>query len=112
MHQSPNNKRYVGVTTTTLKQRWKNGLGYMDNIKFYTDILHYGWDEINHYIIAIVDDEVEARNIESCFIQYYKTDTCKNGYNRVSGSLVYQYDDNIIHNTNLKQVDSSGNELT
>lgn len=112
MHQSPNNKRYVGITTTTLKQRWKNGLGYMDNIKFYTDILHYGWEEINHYIVAIVDNESKARNIESCFIQYYKTDTCKNGYNRVTGSLVYQYDDNIIHNTNLIQVDGSGNELT
>ena len=31
MHISPNNKKYIGITCQSLKNRWRNGEGYKNN---------------------------------------------------------------------------------
>lgn len=111
MHESPNNKRYVGVTTTALNLRWKGGLGYVGNLPFYTDILHFGWDDIKHYIIAITSSEEEARKIEHLFIHNYSSDTTEFGYNRASSSSKYDNNCISIGSYTLVEVDGSGNEL-
>lgn len=111
MHESPNGKRYIGVTTTALNLRWKGGLGYVGNLPFYTDILHFGWDDIRHYVITTTTSEEEARNIEHSLIQEYHSDTTGSGYNRTSSSSKYKYIPELIGSLELIEVDGSGNEL-
>ena len=48
MHTSPNNKRYIGITSyTNPKRRWKGGYGYHKNDYFYRAIQKYGWIILN-----------------------------------------------------------------
>lgn len=82
MHQCPNQKRYVGITSTSLQSRWKGGIGYVDNKPFYADIQKYGWENIRHYRIAIVQNERLAKDIETFYIQKYDTISEDKGYNR------------------------------
>lgn len=111
MHKSPNNKKYVGITSTTLDQRWQNGLGYRYNQSFYSDIQRYGWDNIKHYKILTTSDEQLAREVESCLIQQYKTYQKNNGYNRVTGSVIHEYKSSICNDLTFTEVDGKGTTL-
>ena len=111
MHKSPNNKKYVGITSTTLDQRWQNGLGYRCNQSFYSDIQRYGWDNIKHYKILTTSDEQLAREVESCLIQQYKTYQKNNGYNRVTGSVIHEYKSSICNDLTFTEVDGKGTTL-
>lgn len=111
MHQAPNNKCYIGTTTTSLNMRWKNGAGYADNKSFYLDILKYGWNNINHYYITSTTDEELAKKIEYCLIQKYESYNPEYGYNRVFGDSKYQYDDSLLSSLSYMEVDSCGNDL-
>lgn len=43
MHKSPSGKVYIGITGSSLKQRWrKNGSGYSTQRLFYRAIQKYG----------------------------------------------------------------------
>lgn len=112
MHQCPNKKRYIGMTSTSLYKRWKNGTGYIDNQPFFADIQKYGWENIKHYKIAIVQDKNLAKDIESYYIQKYKTSLKENGYNRISGKLAYRYDESIVDQYTPVEVDKTGHRLT
>jgi len=90
MHESPNGKRYVGTTTTTLSHRWKQGLGYDKNSKFWSDITEFGWDNIKHYYIASVESLELAKTIESLYIRKYQTTDDSKGYNRSIGELLVE----------------------
>lgn len=111
MHQCPNQKGYVGMTSTSLYDRWRNGDGYVHNESFYSDIKKYGWDNIKHYKIAVVQDRELAKDIESFLIQKYKTSTNKNGYNRVSGKLVHKYDESAMNQYAPIEVDGNGRDV-
>lgn len=52
VHITPNNKRYVGITSTKVEKRWVNGNGYKSQKYFYRAIEKYGWDNIQHEIIT------------------------------------------------------------
>lgn len=52
MHKFPNNKVYIGVTGKSLYERFrKDGKGYKNQM-VYRAIEKYGWDNIQHIIIA------------------------------------------------------------
>lgn len=51
LHRCPNGKCYVGMTSQSMNQRWRNGLGYKNNKDFYPDIEKYGWENIEHIIL-------------------------------------------------------------
>lgn len=85
MHILPNNKRYIGITKQTLEERFKNSLGYETQKLFWRAIQKYGWDNIQHIIIAEGLSHDDACDLEVKYIAKYKTNNPKYGYNRTSG---------------------------
>ena len=61
-----NNKIYIGITKygNHPKKRWKNGLGYEYNEKFFSDIIKYGWNNFSHEILDKDLDLIEASILE------------------------------------------------
>lgn len=84
MHIVPNGKRYIGQTCCTPNRRWQNGYGYVGQM-FYRAIQKYGWDNIEHVIIADNLTSDEADLIEQQYIMMYKTTDKLNGYNLENG---------------------------
>lgn len=85
MHISPSGKRYIGITSSSVKDRWKNGLGYKTQL-FYRAIQKYGWDNIEHIILAEGLTMQEAEIMEKKLIAQYNTKT-PYGYNLSDGGL-------------------------
>lgn len=87
MHTCPNGKRYIGITGKKPLVRWgKNGIGYKAHNKhFYSAILKYGWDNIEHCIIASDVSKECACEIEKSLIKEYKTNNREFGYNKSTG---------------------------
>ncbi len=71
IHTVPNMMCYVGLSKNP-KQRWNNGEGYKDNSRFYEDIKKYGWNNIEHEIVARTHYGWIARNIEKDLISKFK----------------------------------------
>lgn len=80
-----NNKKYIGMTSQSLKQRWRNGKGYKTNIAFSNAISKYGWNNFDHDILAKNLNKKQAEKLEMFFIRFYKTQNKKYGYNIESG---------------------------
>lgn len=80
IHKFPNNKVYIGMTSNALK-RWNNGLGYQNNERMFNDILTYGWNNIEHKIIAENLTYNEALKIEKDKIKEYESYNKEKGYN-------------------------------
>lgn len=81
MHTTPSNKRYIGLTGQNVKDRWrKDGHGYKNQI-FYRAISKYGWNNIEHRIIAKNLTMEVACILEQAFIKLYDTTNPEHGYN-------------------------------
>lgn len=96
VHTSPSGKRYVGQTGTKPEKRWgKNGANYLKkerngeymHIAFARAILKYGWDNIEHEIIASNLTKEEADNFEKLLIEKLNTKNRNYGYNLKDGGL-------------------------
>ena len=85
MHISPSNKRYIGITSQRPERRWQNGKHYNTQIYFYRAIQKYGWDNIQHVIIARGLTEDEAKWLEIEMIKALQTNTYGKGYNATEG---------------------------
>lgn len=85
MHVTPNNKYYVGITKQQVNERWKNRLGYASQKLFWRAIQKYGWDNIEHIIIAEHLNHDDACKLEVELIAKYQSNNPKYGYNRTSG---------------------------
>ena len=84
MHICPDNKKYIGITSLIPEDRWKNGNGYFEQY-FYKAIKKYGWDNIQHIILADGLTEDEAYEMEEYYIHKHKTLYAKHGYNITFG---------------------------
>ena len=74
VHTSPNNKKYIGITSMNPpERRWKNGAGYSHNLYFSNAIKKYGWDGFSHDIIASNLTKDEAENFEKILILKLKS---------------------------------------
>lgn len=71
-HISPSGKVYVGITCKKPEARWENGAGYPKCKMFYRAILKYGWNNIEHKIIATGLGEYTAKNMEKDLIAFNK----------------------------------------
>lgn len=47
----PTGKVYIGCTTQSVDDRWKNGCGYSGSTHFNRAIKKYGWENISHEIL-------------------------------------------------------------
>lgn len=79
-------KYYVGITSRHPKIRWMNGLGYKTQM-FYRAIEKYGWNNIEHKIIASDLSQTEAEELEKEIILYLKSNQPEYGYNIASGGM-------------------------
>lgn len=85
-HCSPSRKKYIGITSLTLNNRWRlYGYGYHKQV-FYNAILKYGWDSIIHCVFYQGINKEEAEFFEKELIKFF--DSKNNGYNCADGGEV------------------------
>lgn len=92
-HLFPNNKIYIGVTSRSLAQRWRNGKAYLlknkkgcfNQPRIANAILKYGWNNIIHSVIAVAETKELAEELEKKYIAFYSSDDIQFGYNIQSG---------------------------
>ena len=79
-------KYYVGITSRPVEKRWRWGWGYY-NQPFFRVVKKYGWDNIEHYIIAEHLTEDEAKEFEKILINKLDSNinNGKHGYNITDG---------------------------
>ena len=81
-HVFPNGKSYIGISKDAEK-RWRNGKGYETQQKMQRAIVKYGWDNVQHIILADRLTKELAMQLEKHYIAEY--DSIKNGYNATIG---------------------------
>ena len=86
MHKTPNNKVYIGVTCHSVLHRWhSDGSGYKTQTLFWRAIQKYGWNNIEHIIIAENLTKEDAYKMETVLIAQYKSNNSEFGYNTSLG---------------------------
>ena len=80
-----NKKKYIGITSMSVKERWRNGYGYSDKLPIGRAIRKYGWNEFMHEILCENLSEGDAKNIEIELIKRLHTQNPKYGYNICAG---------------------------
>lgn len=81
MHISPSNKKYVGITSQDVKDRWKQGSSYKGCIAFQNAINTYKWDNFEHKVLYSGLTEQEAKDIEIKLIEEMDLRNPSKGYN-------------------------------
>ena len=102
MHKNKyNNKVYIGMTCLNPSNRWANGRGYSGNKEFYEDILKYGWNNIEHIIIASNLTKEEAQQMEIKLIAENKN----NCYNKTKGgeNTIVKYNNQEEYEEHIKE---------
>lgn len=85
MHKTPSNKVYIGITSQKPEKRWQS-LKY--NSYFIKAIKKYGWDNIEHIILAENLSKEDACKMEQDLIAQYKSNDRDYGYNITCGGNV------------------------
>lgn len=86
IHVFPNKKIYVGITGQKVKDRWRvNGNGYKPQKLVYRAIKKYGWENIEHIIIAENLTISAAGELEKKIIKKYNATNPQFGYNQSTG---------------------------
>lgn len=81
-HTTPSGKVYIGITMQTPAKRWgRDGSGYKNNHHFLSAIQKYGWDNIQHEIVAEGLGQKDAEQLEIELIAKYKATDKAHGYN-------------------------------
>lgn len=84
VHECPNGKRYVGITSNSPERRWGNGSGYSTQL-FGKAVKKYGWENIQHSVFASDLSESDAKSLEMDLIRMFQTDDRRYGYNITAG---------------------------
>lgn len=88
-HLFPNGKRYIGITRNSLTKRFGGrGNHYKTCILVDRAINKYGWENIEHIVLDTADTKENAEEKERHYIQEYKTNDPKYGYNVLPGGDV------------------------
>lgn len=81
LHICPNGKRYYGSTKQSVNNRWRSGKAYKFNRYFTDDINKYGWNNIQHIIIAKGLSKNEALWLEEELTREWKNSNPDKSYN-------------------------------
>ena len=83
-HIFPNGKSYIGITCAKpYSRRWRGGTSYRNQPKMWRAICKYGWENIDHVILAKGLTKELAYTVEREMI--IKFDSIANGYNISQG---------------------------
>lgn len=75
-------KYYVGITSLEdANLRWRSGHGYKKNVHFWRAIEKYGWNNLQHDVVAENLTFKEASNFEKTLIEKLKSNDYHHGYN-------------------------------
>ena len=86
MHTFPNGKVYIGITSQETERRWRSdGYGYNKQGLIFNAICKYGWDNVDHKILACVAEKEEAEMLEKHYIKKYRANDRRYGYNIKEG---------------------------
>lgn len=99
-------KRYIGATRKSLDARWNHGRGYMQQKCFWEAIQRYGWDNIEHKLVADNLTAKEAGELEQSLIMEYKTNIKDYGFNMSSGGETLLPKGSTKLNDELKKIRS------
>lgn len=73
-HKSPSGKYYIGQTSDPIKKRWGvDGKRYISCTLFYKAICKYGWNNIEHSVLATNLSKEDADKLEIWLIAKYKS---------------------------------------
>lgn len=78
-HITPDGKSYIGCTSNTVRERWDQG--YQHNAAFALAYHRYGWNGMQHEILADGLVENDAYTIEQEMILKYQSNNPAFGYN-------------------------------
>ena len=84
-HTTPSGKVYIGITSKPPEKRWLNGRGYRENFHFFNAIKKFGWNNIQHEILAVGLSKAEAEQMEISLIAQYDSTNQAKGYNFTNG---------------------------
>lgn len=98
LHIAPNGKKYFGITGMKPEKRWVNGYGYKRQEHFWNAIQLYGWDNMQHIVLADDLTREEACLFEKAMIAIYNTNNPDYGYNETDGG------DHFKHSERTKQI--------
>lgn len=85
MHEFPNGKVYVGMTSRKPYERWSGGHGYRGQSHVWQAVIQYGWENIRHRIIETGLTKPEAEELEKVLIKIHKANDPEYGYNIENG---------------------------
>ena len=103
-----NGKMYIGQTSVTPEQRWKNGNAYKNSRYFWNAIQKYGWDNFEHIILYSDLTSEEADYIEELLIRKYQTTDRNKGYNIRYGGNNSKYSEESKQLISLHHADFTG----
>lgn len=87
VHTFPDNKKYVGTTSTDVAYRWgSNGCNYK-NPAMKKAIKDAGWENVKHEVVATCLTEEEATEMERALIKKYNSADDRYGYNISLGGI-------------------------
>lgn len=91
-HTTPDGKVYIGITSMSPDKRWGcNGVNY--NKQYFNNAIEeFGWNNIEHEIIATNVKRTYAECFEKALIKMYDSTNKNNGYNISEGGLDVEHD--------------------
>ena len=92
-HTTPSGKVYIGITSQPLVKRWKNGKGYEGCTAFFRAVKKYGWNNIQHEVIASGLSKEAACAMEQRLIKETGSNRADRGYNLTGGGEHYEPND-------------------
>ena len=91
-----NGKVYIGLTTNTIEERWKQHLSSVNFVKrhLYYSIKKYGVENFSIYELDKTEDFKKLGELERYYIKKYKSTNSEYGYNITHGGESNQLDAN------------------
>lgn len=86
VHTFPDGKKYVGMTSQDVENRWQLGWGYKDQKNVFNAINSVGWNNIQHDVIETVEDKKTALKREEYYTLLFRSNEPEFGYNILAGN--------------------------